>query len=490
MRKDRVLNMLDNAEDNIVERLSVPALTDNEKERLLKMSMSKLEGMSMNINAEEEVRGVDVYRRPRWHRFVSVAAAIALVSGAVGTGFLLKRSGKKPEDSFHAVVSPEQTTELTTADTVSTDVTTELATENTVIPGTSETTADYQAIAVDLMKAMNAAELASSGMLNTDANSPLASDSNYFKIVDGNIKGFDFSTMENVRNFLTDNFSGKFYEQHSYFIEGSDPFFKEGPDGLYARYTGRGSIYGWDKYEPEIISSSEDSFVARAEYEIAGTTFQVDMTIVKSEDKWRVDSATSTLSDPDANNTNNSNPYVSLCKSKIEDKWNELTNESDNVSLDFVFNDLDGDGSPEFFLMYGNGEYNYQIDAYTYKDGALKAIGNLPGSHTSFAVDTSSRKLVLIHAHMGAGDYSWYTMENDALKVIKNEEFEYQEWGSNEATSRQDINYLSKGCIYKIGDGTVSYTQPECPINEIPRSNEINSFTLDIVDQLYASAAE
>ena len=48
MRKDRVLDMLDNAEDKIVDRLSVPALTEKEKERLLKMSKDKLDIMNEN----------------------------------------------------------------------------------------------------------------------------------------------------------------------------------------------------------------------------------------------------------------------------------------------------------------------------------------------------------------------------------------------------------------------------------------------------------
>ena len=57
MRKDRVLDMLDNAEDKIVDRLSVPALTEKEKERLLKMSKDKLDIMNENNTdmAEEEI---------------------------------------------------------------------------------------------------------------------------------------------------------------------------------------------------------------------------------------------------------------------------------------------------------------------------------------------------------------------------------------------------------------------------------------------------
>ena len=46
MRKDRIFDMLDNADDKTVDCLSVPALTEKEKERLLKMSKDKLDIMN------------------------------------------------------------------------------------------------------------------------------------------------------------------------------------------------------------------------------------------------------------------------------------------------------------------------------------------------------------------------------------------------------------------------------------------------------------
>ena len=513
MRKDRVLDMLDNAEDKIVDRLSVPALTEKEKERLLKMSKDKLDKMNDNNTDDmtEEVRGVEKYRRPGWSTFAAIAAAVVLVGGLAGGGVLLSRHSSNSKGNDESVIDPviatQPVTETATeaASIASTEAST-AKTENTTVAAAAspvESTAaavgsneednrDHSVVAVDLMKAMNAIELASSGGLTIDGNSPLASESGYYKVIDGNINGFDFSTMANVRSFLTDNFSGSFYDEHSYLTEGSESFFKEGPDGLYARFAGRGNIYSWDKYEPEIISDSEDRFIARAYYEIAGSVTQVDMTIVKNGGKWRVDSAVRedvTGSDQNETENNNSVSYVQLCKDLVNNKWNELNSTEGNAYADVAFNDLDGDGSPEFLFKYGTGEVNYKVDVYTFKDGSLKYVADIHGGHASFGIDASTKKLVMINGHMGAGEYDWYTMENGELKMLKYESFSYEYWGSNEQTTRKDILYMSSGTMFTVGDGNAkSYLYTQSPIDQQPVSTEYDYYNTEIIDLTYAEA--
>lgn len=507
MRKDRIFDMLDNADDKTVDCLSVPALTEKEKERLLKMSKDKLDIMNENnTDMAEEVHGVEKYNKPRWTSFAAVAASVVLVGGLVGGGVLISRNSSSSKDNRESKADSVKTTQSTTestskvtseTSTVNAEYTTtasEKTTETVTIAGGSyeDDDRDYSVVAADLMKAMNTVELVSSGGLTVNFNSPLASDGNYYKVTDGNVNGFDFSTMGNVRSFLSDNFSGSFYDEYSYLAEGSEPFFKEGPDGLYARFGARGNHYGWENYEPEIISSSENEFVARAYYELVGGYIQVDMTIVKNGGKWRVDSADRyDLPDSDQNeNANNNNvSYVQLCKDLVNNKYNELLSSEGNASIDVAFNDLDGDGSPEFFFKYGNGEYNYKIDIYTFRDGALKYIADIHGGHASFGIDTATNKLVMIYGHMGAGEYDWYTMENDELKQIKTESFGYEYWGSNEQTTRKDIMYASSGSLYSNADGTAySYVQTQSAIDKTPPITEYDYFNLDIVDLTYTEA--
>lgn len=98
MKENREFNMLENADDKTLDLLSeVPVLTKEEKERMLAMSKKKLDRMNResNINFnnnEDEVSGVERYKRPKWHAFASIAACMLLVSGIGGTMFAMKQN--------------------------------------------------------------------------------------------------------------------------------------------------------------------------------------------------------------------------------------------------------------------------------------------------------------------------------------------------------------------------------------------------------------
>jgi hypothetical protein len=129
--KDIDLGILENAEDDIVEEL-VPFSADEEAvmKRLFSMSEKKYNELirhsddlgeekkedEENIVREEPeetiVEGVEVYRRPAWHRPLCAAAAFLLIAGGVGTGFALNRSSKFSQVSEPA--SYEVTTEVFT----------------------------------------------------------------------------------------------------------------------------------------------------------------------------------------------------------------------------------------------------------------------------------------------------------------------------------------------------------------------------------------
>lgn len=99
MKEKREFNMLENADDRTVELLSgVPVLTKDEKERMLTMSMKKLDKMNREANISNnneyiEASGVERYKkRPKWQAFASVAACMVLVGGIGGTLFALNKS--------------------------------------------------------------------------------------------------------------------------------------------------------------------------------------------------------------------------------------------------------------------------------------------------------------------------------------------------------------------------------------------------------------
>ena len=110
MRTDDVFNDIDS---RTADRLAkeYPVLRDEQKERLYAMSKRKFD---IKIdNSSIDVSGVEKYRRPRWFKGVSVAAAaLLLVSGIGGSMYYISRSGWRA--SVEIVGTLAETTEVTT----------------------------------------------------------------------------------------------------------------------------------------------------------------------------------------------------------------------------------------------------------------------------------------------------------------------------------------------------------------------------------------
>ena len=228
-------------------------------------------------------------------KIIALSAVIAIMTAFASC------SDKETADKSS---SKETTTAATTVTTENEATTAEQTTESEEISTTEESTTEtkaadenvqeYKEAAIELMKAMTAAEKLGSGIVACDGNQTLSTDANYFKVTDTTIDSYDISSLEKIKTFLSDHFSGEFYNREAYLVEGDDPFFTEGDDGLYSHLGGRAFIYGWDKYEPEIISTGDNEFTARAEYELTNGLTQVDMHIIKNDDTWRVDSVVET----------------------------------------------------------------------------------------------------------------------------------------------------------------------------------------------------
>ena len=103
MRENREFDILENADDNEIELLAkVPVLTQKEKDRMLKMSKKKLDNKNRENNIEEQVSGVEQYRRPKWQPIFSAAACVALVAGIIGTSGLLHKNKQNVPDTAYA----------------------------------------------------------------------------------------------------------------------------------------------------------------------------------------------------------------------------------------------------------------------------------------------------------------------------------------------------------------------------------------------------
>ena len=104
-----------------------PSLSDSARERMFNMTINK---MNITNTANEEdidsVHGVEKYNRPRWIKFAGMAAAFAIVAGAIGGESYLLHKMKNTDPNPSASV-----TDVTTTSAVTTNVTTTVAVAET-----------------------------------------------------------------------------------------------------------------------------------------------------------------------------------------------------------------------------------------------------------------------------------------------------------------------------------------------------------------------
>ena len=98
--KELNLDALENADEDTIRKIAAdcPA-SDEEKERMFAMSRKIYNERTKESEYKNdmEVSGVDVYRKPAWHKFAAAAAALVIGAGAIAGGVMLKRnSNSKP----------------------------------------------------------------------------------------------------------------------------------------------------------------------------------------------------------------------------------------------------------------------------------------------------------------------------------------------------------------------------------------------------------
>lgn len=101
MNKDSIdLDVLENADNETVERLAgeYEAVTEKDIQRLYARS-EKIYSNRTNEDSEM-VTGVDVYRKPVWHRILAAASALLLVAGVAVGGMLALRKMKTSPDNI------------------------------------------------------------------------------------------------------------------------------------------------------------------------------------------------------------------------------------------------------------------------------------------------------------------------------------------------------------------------------------------------------
>ncbi len=118
MNEFKELDVLENTDDTVKERLAeeFPPQDTDEKERVFRMSerkynIKKNNGADNNFVGEDTVKGVEIYKRPKWKIFASIAACAAIVAGIGGGGYMLKNmNNSKPALTSSASETESQST--------------------------------------------------------------------------------------------------------------------------------------------------------------------------------------------------------------------------------------------------------------------------------------------------------------------------------------------------------------------------------------------
>lgn len=150
---NKLNDLFNGTDDNMVEEISkeFPALSDAEKERLFAMSEKKYNSDNIQetdlASHSDEVKGVEIYRRPVWKRCAAFAAALAVVGGGIFGGYKLR--GKFSHNDHDKVMS-EITSEEESTTAESTEAVSEESTEAAETPTEAQTDADVNTTAEHL----------------------------------------------------------------------------------------------------------------------------------------------------------------------------------------------------------------------------------------------------------------------------------------------------------------------------------------------------
>ncbi len=327
MSKNNQFDILENADDAIVERLAQTAIiTDDAKKRMFNMSKKKLSQMQRENNiktvdeteAEETVSGVEKYK-PKWYRTVaSAAACIAVLIGIAGAVVLLKKSGgsgvDEPPPVIQATVSTTSettayvstsqitmstsnhttyTNSTSTLEAVSTETFTEQTEPSTTAevietPAETEQTAanpEYPSIARELFEKITVFEKLSSSAVDYDFDAKPDGYDGYYLV-----NNFPYNSVDEMREDLLNTMSASSVSRYSSLLDTDAPLYIDTNGSVYIQPYPRGGLYTNFEYNTiEIISETDTSFTASVNFDNFGAVSKAVMECAYVNGKWIID---------------------------------------------------------------------------------------------------------------------------------------------------------------------------------------------------------
>ena len=295
MKEKREFDMLENADDKTVELLSgVPVLTKDEKERMLTMSMKKLDKMNREANISNnneyiEASGVERYKkRPKWQAFASVAACMVLVGGIGGTLFALNKSNNNDSTPLASEVKTTTSASVTTTTAVTVPTTSKPAN-----PTTDLSAEELTEIAEKGAKEFHyVSDILAGFNVDVDKNDKITKKTHflhgnegepveYYRVVDSR-----FETMDDFESYI-----GEYLADPLLTLRLSDNSFVETNGNLYvyqpqSRPATKVEFIG----DPEVVTYDETTFCASVIIKTSALedemNAQIDLALV--DGKWKV----------------------------------------------------------------------------------------------------------------------------------------------------------------------------------------------------------
>ena len=295
MKEKREFDMLENADDRTVELLSgVPVLTKDEKERMLTMSMKKLDKMNREANISNnneyiEASGVERYKkRPKWQAFASVAACMVLVGGIGGTLFALNKSNNNDSTPLASEVKTTTSASVTTTTAVTVPTTSKPAN-----PTTDLSAEELTEIAEEGVKKFHyVSDILAGFNVDVDKNDKITKKTHilhgnegepveYYRVVDSR-----FETMDDFESYI-----GEYLADPLLTLRLSDNSFVETNGKLYvyqpqSRPATKVEFIG----DPEVVTYDETTFCASVTIKTSALedemNAQIQLALV--DGKWKV----------------------------------------------------------------------------------------------------------------------------------------------------------------------------------------------------------
>ncbi|MCR4638580.1 hypothetical protein [Ruminococcus sp.] len=369
MKEMRGFDMLDNADDRTVDRLSeVPVLTKEEKERMLAMSKKKLDKMNresnINISNDEfEVSGVERYKRPKWQIFTSAAACLLLVGGIVGTTYAMNRKGGAPSQQFAEVDETEPETEH---DLLTTETVTEVSDE------------ELSNIAKQLLENAETLDTLAGGIpvgFEFKSSDPKA-------VLIDDIKGVSYKQIEGIdsldeiRTLLNDTFAEPIILEFEYkLFDGETPAFIERDGNILFTDKVTGHRFYFEG-EPEITRNDDGSgFSMTVNTKSNSGSGQINFKAVNIDGKYKINNYSSSFgyAATEDNLNENADPMAIAYQAKIA--LNDVFKACNRIDIEVDKNDcmVDDESAQEFTDEWKT----YFVDYYRVTDPRFTSIDDV-----------------------------------------------------------------------------------------------------------------